>query len=255
MSESHSLYWGEFVAELTTAIARLQDAESIEEKELALRYYGWARESPHWQVFVDMVCRESDSAKGLRGTPFIFRPKRGNSWLTWSPALYALVCICDELVDPCLTRGINWRRLRSGLAMFDGPMLYLECWHELNLLQEAKRRTQQEGQTTKNTNSEDEFAGIMTLKRLWEKPIGTYKRLIVALDKSTIQQKKQGRRRMVHVAQFARWLRIVEATVTTTGFDPSDRSDWTDEIWDKVSAEFEDHANTRNEIRESKRGA
>jgi hypothetical protein len=156
----------------------------------------------------------------------------------------------EILLEQC-RRSLEQEMEESGVARGEA-----ECSHELIRLHEKDKVAggePAEQQQQETSTDEDDFQEIMSLKGLWQPVFCSYKRLVAALEKSGIvSQHKQGRRRKVHVAQFARWITAMKSIVTR-GFDPNDRGTWTEEMWSRIASEFDGHKNIMAEIREEKK--
>jgi hypothetical protein len=98
------------------------------------------------------------------------------------------------------------------------------------------------------------FRPIMSLKTYWEPVFGTYKNVAAAVKQNkAVPQRQRGRRFMVDVAAFLSWIDSVTVQRGVNGFDPSDRSTWDDDAWDKISQQLADHLREKRSVRDEKR--
>jgi hypothetical protein len=157
------LYWEQFASDLIQSIEGIQGAVRSGDRaewDRALEAYRRCRDTrqlwgraerdraletnqlskSQFDKFEEFVCRHGERIGRARPTPFLWKPfPRRRSDLFWSPALWALIQVCTDLVDPSLSESPPTRRkeLRDALAEFDGPSFNVQCKHELNRLDAA----------------------------------------------------------------------------------------------------------------------
>jgi hypothetical protein len=152
------LYYREYAANLADAVGGLsRQATEYDSYHFgrALQAYWDLRYGPQFDEFERFVCRWWDHIERARLTPFAWQPDpRSAPWLAWSPALYALLCACGEIVDPIVAPKDDAvppepdqdlaQQLASALRRFPGTLAN-ECIYELNRLdsmQHAAERQQ-----------------------------------------------------------------------------------------------------------------
>jgi hypothetical protein len=151
------LFYRQYAAELADAVGRLgREAREAGDRDTydfrqALQGYWGRRHGPEFDEFERFVCRWSEHIERARLTPFAWQPDpKSQPWLAWSPALYALLCTCDEIVDPILDPDDDqsvelhpdkFRQLAGALRRFPGTLAN-ECIYELNRLDSTQRDAQ-----------------------------------------------------------------------------------------------------------------
>jgi hypothetical protein len=214
----------------------LREATSQEALVEAVREFQSLWADPRYREFETYVCHQSNLIIRLRSTPFILRTK-SQPWLVWTPALYALTCVCGQIVAPCVSLG-TWDELRRELARLDLDLLEIECMHELERLEGERVKTA--------AQAGDRAAYRPATEILAASSFPTYKALRAYLDKHpeirTLKPSKQ--RLLVHAGD---WMRCCSRQ-DDTAFEALDESP-------EAVAAFLEEAEARQEaIRRRKAG-
>ena len=177
----------------------------------------------------------------------------GSMWLAWKGIRTA-----EAQADTSTPSGVMARAANRTEGEERPPLMEREFKALLKQIKELVEQTPQKAadlirQFLREKPAAGEmYLGVTALEGLWKPCFGELKRLLAALDRSQMaSQQKRGRRRKVNVEQFLCWLETVKR-LRIQGFDPADRSTWTDDVWETVSIEMREYLNAEREARRDK---